>query len=349
MPGPGGGSRGGGGGRGFGGFGGGSSGFGGGGRGFGGGGRGFGGPHYHRPHYGGWFFGPRYYGGGGCLGGLMGLMLAPIILIMLAVIMIFSIFGSAFNLVTTGGELTYDENVFQDYADSQYAAEFGMTKDYEDNLLIVFAVEDNEYYQYAYIAWCGDHIDTRISNMFGSNGTKLGNAISSSAINSNSYKYSLDSGIASVINTMQGHIAALGINSSFTCKTESVDYDSHLTNKTELDLTEETVNAALEEFTAATGIPIVVVVDDIDDIFPKTISASDIFSLIIAVALIVVAIVLIVKAVKKKNSGGNDGNGGSGGYNGYNNNNNGYNNNGYNNNGYNSNNGNSGYYNGSSW
>ncbi|MBR6680423.1 MAG: hypothetical protein IKL59_04100 [Clostridia bacterium] len=310
MPGPGGGSRGGGGFRG-GGFGGGGS-FGGGGRGFGGGGRGFGGgPHHHGPHFGGgWFFGPGlFFGAGGCLGGLMGLLLAPILLIILAGVMIFSVFGSAFNLATTGGEIAYDENVFQDYADSQYAAEFGATDDYEDNLLIVFAVEDDEYYDYAYIAWCGDHLDTRINEMFGSNGSRLGTAVSASAINSNSYKYSLDSGIASVVTRMQGHISALGLDSSFNCGTESVEYDSHLTNKTELDLTESTVNKALEDFTAATGIPIVVVVDDIDDIFPKTVTAGDIFSLVIAVGLIIVAIVLIVKAVKKKNSGGPNNNG----------------------------------------
>ena len=180
MPGPGGGARGGGGGRGFGGFGGGGGSFGGGGRGFGGGGRGFGGgPHYHRPHYhGGWFFGPRYhyYGGGGCLGGLMGLLLAPIILIMFAVLLIISMFGSAFNLVTTGGNLTYDENIFQDYANEQYAAEFGMTKDYEDNLLLVFAVEDDEYYEYAYIAWCGDHLNQKIV------AGKLGNRFAESCL-----------------------------------------------------------------------------------------------------------------------------------------------------------------------
>ena len=245
----------------------------------------------------------------------MGLLMAPLILILVAGMILFSVFGSAFNLLTTGGELTYDENVFQDYADSQYAAEFGATSDYEDNLLIVFVVEDDRFYDYAYIAWCGDHIDPKINNMFGSDGSKLGSAIHASAINSESYKYSLDSGIASVMGTMQGHINALGLDSSFTCDTAGNEYASHLTNKTELNLTEATVNKALTDFTASTGIPVVVVVEDIEDVFPKTVSAYDIFSLIIAIALIVLAVVLIVKTLKKRNSGNNGGNNGGGNYN----------------------------------
>lgn len=243
---------------------------------------------------------------------MMGLLLIPIIMLLFAGLMLVSVFSSAFNLVTTGGEITYNENVFQDYADSQYAAEFGSTKDYEDNLLIVITVEDDEYYDYQFIAWCGDHIAPKINNMFGSNSSKLGVAIQNSAINSKSYKYSLDSGIASVVDTMREHVEGLELDSSFTCKTERVEYNSHLTNKTSLDVTEETVNNALVQFTESTGIPIVVVVEDIEDVFPKTVSDFDVFSLVIAVVFIVIAVVLIVNAVKKRGEGhvggGNNGN-----------------------------------------
>ena len=234
---------------------------------------------------------------------MMGLLLVPIVLILFAGIMLISVFGSAFNLVTSGGKITYDENVFQDYANSQYAAEFGTTKDYEDNLLIVITVEDDEYYDYSFIAWCGDHVAPKINTMFGSNSSKLGIAIQNSAINSNSYKYSLDSGIASVVQTMQEHIENLGLESSFTCKTESVSYNSHLTNKTSLDVTEETVNDALVAFTESTGIPIVVVVEDIEDVFPKTVSDFDVVSLVISIVFIVVAVIIIVNVVKKRGEG----------------------------------------------
>lgn len=226
------------------------------------------------------------------------MLILPIFLILFAGLLIFSTVGSAFTNVTRGGVSTYDEYKFQDYADSQYAAEFGSTKDYEDNLLIVFLVEDEEYYDYSFIAWVGDHVNPRISDMFGSNQTKFGRAIQNSAINSQTYKYSLDSGIASVMTTMQGHISALDLDSSYTCSNDKHDYKSHLTNKTSIDLTESTVNTALEEFTAKTGIPVVVVVEDIEEVFPKTIDVMDIIVVIISIGLIVAAIVLIVKAIK---------------------------------------------------
>lgn len=337
MPGPGGGARGGGGGRGFGGGGSRGGGFGGG---FGGGGRGFGGPHHgyhhhgphfhHRPRFYGGFWGPRYYyGGGGCLGGFLGILLVPIILILFAGVLLLSTFSSAFNSVMTGGEIYYDENTFQTYADEQYAEHFGDFEDYEDALLIVFAVDAETCYDYAYIAWRGDHLAREIDNMFGASGTKFGNAIESSAINSSSYKFSLDSGIASVMNDMEQHIVKLGLADNLTCKHEYPTFESHMVNKTELNVTPATVNSALVSFTEATGIPVVVVIEDAEEMLPKN---FDYFSVFIAIVFIVIAIVLIVNALKNRKDKGED----DGSYKGNNNN---YNNGNYNNNNGNYNNG----------
>ena len=299
MPGPGGGSRGGGGGRGFGG------GFGGGGS-FGGGGRGFGGgrgPHYHRPYYGG-YWGPRYYGGGaGCLGGMMAVLIMPIVILMFAALLLLSTFSSAFNSVMTGGQITYNEKDFQDYANQQYIAEFDDEskyegQDYEDHILLVFLVEDETYYDYAYIAWVGDDIDDEINYMFGGSGTHLGYAVENSGINaSGSYQYSLDKGISSVVRQMQRNIEELNIKDPYYCNSEMSTYESHLTNKSNVNIRDKTVNDALADFTAATGIGIVVVVEDADEVLPRN---FDYFSLIIAIILIVVAIVLIVVAIKNR-------------------------------------------------
>ena len=217
--------------------------------------------------------------------------------------MIFSTVGTAFSNVARGGMSTYDELVFQTYADQQYAEEFGDTADYEDNLLIVFLVEDDQYYDYAFIAWPGDHIDEDIKEMFGNEQTQFGRAIQLSAINSDTYKFSLHTGIASVMNKMEGHISNLHLDSSYNslCRNtdEGREYTSHLTNKTAINISEATVNGTLEEFTQKTGIPVVVVVEDIEDVFPKTISATDIFIVIISIGLIVFAVFLIVKLYKK--------------------------------------------------
>lgn len=319
MPGPGGGSRGGGGGFRGGGGGGFHSGGGGGFRGGGGGGGfhgGFGGgprpphrpPRRPRGFWGGWFYGPRgYYGGGGCLGGLLGILLLPIILVLVAVIMLISSFGSAFSILSRGGVSTYDENVFQDYADAQYAAEFGASTAYEDNLMLVFLVDEEEYYDYAYIALVGDHINVNIGDMFGNEQTEFGRAIAAS-VNQSSYKYSLDTDLAKMVRTMQEHIVQGGYV-SYTCNEEHTQVDSHLTNKTEMALTEETVNAALAEFTETTGIPVVLVVERIDEVFTKTVPTKTIMTVVIAIALIALAVYLIVRASKnRKQKDGDSGN-----------------------------------------
>ena len=223
--------------------------------------------------------------------------------------MMFTTVSSAFSNVTRGGISKYDEMKFQDYADEQYAAEFGSaTESYEDNILLVFLVEDEEFYDYSFIAWVGDNINPKISDMFGNEQTQFGRAIESSGINSDSYKYSLDSGIASVITKMQGHIESLGLSSSFTTPSVGNKVKSHLNNKTAIELTDTTVNNALAKFTEETGISIIVIVEDIEDVFPKKLEFADIFTVVIAVAMVVVAIVIIVKAVKKKKNGGNNSN-----------------------------------------
>ena len=305
MPGPGGGSRGGGGTRG--GFGGSSGGHGGGHRG------GYGGGYGHRGGYYGYGYRPYrrgFYGGGsGCLGGFLAMLILPIILIAFATLMVFSTLSSAFANVSRGGVSTYSEMKLQDYADAQYAAEFGAVKEnYEDHILLVFLVEDEEYYDYSFIAWPGNNIKPQIRDMFGNEQTQFGRAIERSGINAENYKYSLDSGIASVIFEMQSHILNLRLDSSFSTPSTGTKVTSHLNNKTSIDLTDVTVNNALAEFTEKTGISVVVIVEDIEDVFPKKLEFADIFTVVLAVALIVVAIVLIVKSIKKKKNGDNGNN-----------------------------------------
>ncbi len=249
-------------------------------------------------------------------------MLLPIILILVVVLMVTSVlgsFGSALSTVASGGNLTYDENQFQDYADNQYAAAFGNTTAYEDNLLLVFTVEDEEYWDYAYIGWVGDHINNEINLMFGNEQTAFGRAITAS-INGQSYKYSLDSNLSLVVESMQDQIVAKNLPSSFksTCRdTQHVQVESHMINNTDLPLTEETVNDALVAFTEATGISVVLVVEDIDDVFDRTIPISDIITLIFAGVILIIAIVLIVRVFKnKKKNGGNNGGNGNNDHNG---------------------------------
>ena len=305
MAGPGGGSHGGGGGRGgfSGGFSGGSF---GGGRpgGFTGGSRpgGFG-PMGMGGGYmpmGGWNPRPRNTGGGCC-----GIILFPIILL-------FFLGSFLTSFINTGyfsyNVVQYDEEVFQDFANAQYKREFGDSTAYEDNLMLVFLADEDDY-EYYYIAWVGDHIDPEISNMLGNNQTELG-WIMEESINQTNYKYSLDANLATVVRSLTKKIQKLNLESSYVCQEDHIQVNSHLTNHTTLDLTEATVNDALAEFTGVTGIPMVILVDDIVDVFgteksismPKG-SASAVPSsfLLIAVGLVfVVALAIGVKVIRDK-------------------------------------------------
>ncbi len=309
MPGPGGGSRGGGGrtgggggSRGGGSFGGGrpSGGFGGGrpSGGFGGGYR----PRPPRPprhhHYGGGYYRrPRYYGGGGgCLSGVAAIILVIIVLCFV----LFSIVGTAFSALFSPAESVYDENTFQDYADARYSAEFGSSSAYEDNILLV-CLTNEECDEMYYIAWVGDHVARDINLLFGSNSSALGYAIDDN-VNQTSYRYSLDSDLAAVVSDMTREIEQLALSDSYTCEEEHIQVTSRLVNRGSLSLTEATVNSALTAFTAKTGIPMVIVVDSMDNVFEQTKLGGSPATLIVAVLVIVLIVFLICRLAKTKKS-----------------------------------------------
>lgn len=257
---------------------------------------------HHRPR-GGMYYRPyrrRYYGGG-CLSSFFGMLFLPIFFIILIFMMISSFIGNSFFDLSSGGSIRYDENKFQDYADIQYANEFGTSSAYEDNILLTILVDTDSYDEYYYIAWVGDHIKTDIVNMFGNNDTILGETLLSS-INTSSYKYSLDSNIATAIESLKLKIVDMGLDSSFNCEEEHNQVKSHLTNKSSLELTTETVNTALEEFTNSTGIPIVVLVDEIDNVFSKSLSGQTIFTIILLIVLVISVIYFVTRKRNKKTS-----------------------------------------------
>lgn len=278
MPGPGGGGRGGG-------FGGGS--FGGGG-GFGGGGhRGYG---YYRP------YGFGFFGLGG---GLLSIFLMPFILILFAAIILFTVVFGAFGSIAEGGVTDYQEKQFQDYADAEYYKAFGDSTAYEDNILLVFLTNEDADNYYC-IAWVGDHIKPQINELFGNEQTALGTAMYQS-INTSGYWYSLDSNLALAVNKMADYVTAKGI-SSFNCNEQHVQVDSKLINYGTFNLSEETVNSALEDFTAETGITMSIVVNDMDEVFGVDYS-SMIMGIIMVILFVGLAIFFIVKGVRNRRRG----------------------------------------------
>ena len=256
----------------------------------------FGYGYYHCPRFFG--FGPRYYyGGGGCLGGFLGALMAPFILLMVVAVMMFGVVGSALSNAANGGIISYDEGTFQDYAEIEYNKAFGNSDAYEDNILIVVLVNEETDYYY-YIPWGGSNLDDEIYELFDVGGAF--DAAMSGSIQ-NYYAHSLDEDLIRLIETMTRKIDNLGLESSFK-KTYSHENSpaSHLENYTDLSMNKGTVDDALEEFTVQTDIPIVLVVEDMEDVFGKSLPTGDIVILVVLSVLGIVAIVSIVRVIKDR-------------------------------------------------
>lgn len=319
MPGPGGGGGGG--------FGGGSRG-GGFGGGFGGGGhRGgyHGHHHYHGPRFGGWFFGPRYhYYGGGCLGGLFGLLFVPAIMLLIIGAMLVSSISVALGNVASGGQVVYEESVMQEYADDQYSEIFGEYDNYENNILIVF-LTNAEYDGYYAIGWVGYNLNYRIYDMFGGSESDFARMMLST-VNGEYYKNSLDKDLERLTDKLGSKIDSFNLTSSFE---DDYSYSgpmptSRLYNKSTLAMNEEMVNEALAEFTELTGIPAAIVVDEMEDALGKRILMEDIMLVIIFLAILGVSVYLVIRWNKerknKKNENQNDSQNNGSGNDGYNSN-----------------------------
>ena len=199
----------------------------------------------------------------------------------------------------------YDENAIQDYADGQYSAIFGSSDAYEDNILLVILAEDEEYYDYAYIAWVGDHIDMKITDMFGNQYTQLGQSVNA-RLGVSSYKYSIGKNIAQIITDMENEVSALGLSSSFYCNEEREGAIVKLVNNTEMEISPEMVEASVDRFTQSTGIPMAVVVEDMGDVFRRT---GTLFSMLPVIIVAIIIIAIVVALFKKNGKNKTDGTG----------------------------------------
>lgn len=308
MPGPGGGSRGGG-------FGGGGSrggGFGGSHGGFGGGHRpgGFHTPHHHH-HSPFFFYRPRYYGygGSGCLGGLLGMMLLPIILIFIAISLISGLVGSvgsSISNVANGGHFVTEDSVMEDYAMKQYDVQFADSKEYENNILIVFLTDEKgeEYYTMAIV---GFNVSSKVNDMFGNEYTDYGRALMNNL--NPGFKNTLSRNLRDTVDDLRETIEYRGYDSFVDGSyAEPRDYRlSVVANHSTLTVSEETINKSLQDFTKSTGIPISIVIDDMSDVFDKSFNTGDILTIIFAAALLGVSVYFIIRAVKDNKSASDGG------------------------------------------
>ena len=259
------------------------------------------------PRFGGfWFFGPRFYYGGG----LLGWFFAPIILLVISLVLIAVILLS---LAATIGQKTvdYSESAAEDYALEQYEQAFGGEKGYEDKILLAFFTYEDGL-EYRYITMNGDHLTNRVYNMMlGDSRSALSKAMRAN-ISSTSYETTLGRNLSGVVEDLTGSVGAE--TKIFTCsETTHADGKSYLRNDSGLTVNAEMVNAALADFTAQTGIEMVIVVDEAAEVFGYETPIPGIIALVFLLALVGISIYFIVRNAKAKKNGGNGQNGGSNG------------------------------------
>ncbi|MBQ8029827.1 MAG: hypothetical protein IJ262_10545, partial [Clostridia bacterium] len=159
----------------------------------------------------------------------------------------------------------YSEATMQEYANEKYLEFFTEEKTMENNLLLVFLTNE-EADGYYTIAWVGDNIKREISLMFGED-TEYGEALFEN-INNEYYAYSLDSDLTAVIKDMENHITDRSFSTPFEDEQIfSGETISFVKNYSSLDLNEEKLNQALEDFSKQTGISCVLVIDSAEKVF----------------------------------------------------------------------------------
>lgn len=219
--------------------------------------------------------------------------MGPIIIVVVVLAFLFASIFSAVTEISQGGSIRYDERAFQDFANAQYERIFPQAG-YEDNILLV-VLTDQTHSQYYYIAWVGDHVADDVNLMFGNEYTELGDAMGK-YISTTDYTYNLDTSLRQVILAMAENVQDLGLESNLSCEEQQFEPVCSLFNYTDIPMTENTVTTALQQFTQTSGVPVCVVVEDMDDVFERGISVE---TILWVAALVIGGIVLVVVLLKR--------------------------------------------------
>ena len=124
-----------------------------------------------------------------------------------------------------------------------------------------------------------------------------------STVNDTYYKNSLSKDLELTMDKLATKIESLGV----THVVHGQAAQSRLINDSSLSMSEDVVNAALVDFTERTGIPAVIVVDEMEDSLGKVIRRQDITLVIIFVGLLALVVFLVIKAYREKKKHGKGG------------------------------------------
>ncbi|MBO5777999.1 MAG: hypothetical protein J6R82_00365 [Clostridia bacterium] len=250
--------------------------------------------------YGRYRSGRRYYRGpfGGVVSGLALVLAHFAILLMLVMVLAFDLIAASVSALFHGGGVFYDEKVFETYVEERYAAEFAGAPA-EDNILIVVLVEPDGF-DYYYKVKVGGHIDPVVADLFVGEDPEFADTIYWEFYRSRSdYKQSIGSKLVNVMGSMKNKVWNVRGYETVICEEES-PFITHFVNDSELEISQKTVDRAVENFASNSAVSTVVVVADMEDVFGKTFPPKVIITLVLLAAAIAGVIAFAVYAMRHK-------------------------------------------------
>ena len=203
-------------------------------------------------------------------------------------------------------ELGVEEEELLQYSTEQYYEVFGSSSASEDNILFVFLIDEGDYSNSSSIGIVGANVNDYIHIMFEEYGDYYD--LFDDFLDYIQIEYfSID--YAGIIDSMTANIMAHGFYSSFDAPSDRSNLvTSGVINKTELDLKDGYIDAALKRFTEETEIPCVLVVEYEKNVYSDFESVySDIFMALLLLLVIMIPVTLCVAFIGfvSKSSGGN--------------------------------------------
>lgn len=228
------------------------------------------------------------------LGFFLKVLFVPILLFAVAS----TALGGAITEFVKGGSFRYDDALFSSYADTAYSEAFqsGTAKD-RDGLLVVILVNEERDGYYA-IARLGDNVRREIRDMFGDEHTAFGRAMIDT-IRTENYEHSLGKSLAIVIDKMKKIIIEMNYPSPFVIDGSGNAREPFVDNRTELLFADGSLAVSLDAFCEKTGISAVILVEDVDDVFEKSISPWSIIAFVLGASAFSLAVFLLRYSMKK--------------------------------------------------
>ena len=228
---------------------------------------------------------------------LFGIILFPALITAFSILLFILFLIPTIKVCRDGGNIVYNDSAAVSYRDTQYAKYFDSTNK-QNGLLIVYLIDDvnSKYDQYLCISKVGENVVDKIRNEFGIEGSSFGKSVLKEI--DKYYEETFGDDIIAVMNTMSKEITDHGLVSSFKDTSLPADISvSRVINHTPLAISNDMINDALDDFSEETGLPVVIVIDSLDNVFDRQLPFRPFFIMVILLGVIAFCVYNTTKKV----------------------------------------------------